>query len=757
MTAEAENFTGTIFEQTTRCRVCPSGWAAGPQALEWRGHMIQYSKGKPGLPNGAKRQILVAGLLLSASVLAMQPASAQEPTTWLNTTTVAGTRTELSVKDNPRSVTVITSKDIERRSPDSVAEMLRDVPGVEVADDSVAGMKRLRIRGESSRRVTILVDGQEITDHSTYGTPLLVDPSVIERIEVVRGPSSVLYGAKAIGGVVNITTKRGAEKPFQVETGGSYYSGSKGWQGFTSISGTQGSFDYRLSGSLDKHGDREVPTGIYSSTGKLDDTSFRNKNLYAHLGYRFGETENHYLALKVEQHRLESEGWPGELTPSIQKFKIDLPKRDRRKVGLYYDGDEINDTVRKIHADVYYQTVDRIFRNDVLTSAGVGRTVDVTSSSDDRIINYGLNTQVDLDLLPDHRTIVGAQYLYDGLTTRKTSRTTMTGFAPFPVTTNSASRDKAHIDTLSLYGQDEWSLTDTLKLIGGVRLYHTRTELDETTVASRAGFDASSDTRLLSSLGLTWAPDDATTFRASYSEGYITPTLLQMFSSTTAGGQGTTYGNPELEAELSRNFEIGARYEQGGFALAAAAFYSRAKDYITTGRCVAVTSYCLTMGTSSSPSSIYVNADQANTFGLEFLAEYAIGDTGFTPYVSGTWIRRELEFTNFSTYNSDTPALSGRLGVKYEGEWQDHSIWADLFVRSAVANKQTYASGSTVVTEELPGWGTLNLAFGGSFGENDRVTLSVHLNNLLDKEYRPTFSELPGVGRSIEVSARLKF
>lgn len=84
--------------------------------------MIQYSKAKPGLPIGATHQILVAGLLLSASVLAMQPASAQEQTTWLNTITVAGTRTELSVKDNPRSVSVITSKDIERRSPDSVAE-----------------------------------------------------------------------------------------------------------------------------------------------------------------------------------------------------------------------------------------------------------------------------------------------------------------------------------------------------------------------------------------------------------------------------------------------------------------------------------------------------------------------------------------------------------------------------------------------------------------------------------------------------------
>lgn len=512
-----------------------------------------------------------------------------------------------------------------------------------------------------------------------------------------------------------------------------------------------------LSGTVDKHGDRVVPKGRYTSTGELQDTSYNSDNLYAHLGYRFGEADNHYLALKLEQHRLESEGWPGELSPSIEEFRIDLPERDRRKIGLYYDGDDISDTIAKIHADIFYQTIDRKFLNDVVTSAGPTRTVAVESASDDRITDYGVNAQIDLELLDGHRTIVGVQFLSDNLETDKASTTTMTGFAPFPVVVNSSSYDKAHIDTYSLYAQDEWQLTDSLALTAGARLYHTQIGLDETSVAARAGFDDQTDTRLLSSVGLTWEALDNTTFRASYSEGYITPTLLQLFSSTTAGGQGTTYGNPELEPELSRNFEIGARYEDAGLALDAAAFYSKARDYITTTRCVTVTAYCLTTGTVSSPSSIYINADEATTYGLELQAEYELAGTGFTPYVSGTWIRRELEYTDFSTFNSDTPELSGRLGIRYEGEWQDHPIWADLFLRGAVKDRQTYQSGSSLVTEELPGWGTLNLAFGGSFGEDNGMTVSVHFNNIFDKEYRPSFGELPGYGRSVEVSARVKF
>lgn len=194
-------------------------------------------------PPRAIVRIASGALMLSVAPLAIDVAQAQDGTTWLDTITILGTRTEVSVQDNPASVTVLDQQELKKKAPESIAEMLRDVPGVEVVDASAPGMKRIRIRGESSRRVTILVDGQEITDHSTYGTPLLVDPSNVERIDVVRGPASVLHGAKAIGGVINIITKRGVDKPVQAEIGGGYYSGTDGWQGWAAVSGTVGALD----------------------------------------------------------------------------------------------------------------------------------------------------------------------------------------------------------------------------------------------------------------------------------------------------------------------------------------------------------------------------------------------------------------------------------------------------------------------------------------------------------------------------------
>lgn len=125
--------------------------------------------------------------------------------------------------------------------------------------------------------------------------------------------------------------------------------------------------------------------------------------------------------------------------------------------------------------------------------------------------------------------------------------------------------------------------------------------------------------------------------------------------------------------------------------------------------------------------------------------------------MTGAWTRRRLDFATYSTYNSDTPALSGRLGVRWEGEVAGGNMWADLFVRASSGAKLTSEEGGVLTTDRLPGWGTLNFAFGGSFGEDDRIQFGVHLNNLLDKEYRSSFDELPGTGRSVELTTRIKF
>ncbi|MDQ7989859.1 MAG: TonB-dependent receptor [Candidatus Dactylopiibacterium sp.] len=699
---------------------------------------------------------LLAALPLLAQAQTATPAQTAASATWLDTVTVVGTRTALPVRDNPASVSVVDQDQIERQAPESIAEMLRDVPGVEVVDSNAAGMKRLSIRGESSRRVTILVDGQEMTDHSTYGTPVLVDPANVERIEVVRGPSSVLYGAKAIGGVVNIVTRGGAARPIQLETGVSYDTAARGRQGWAALSGTLGAFDYRLSGQTSDYADRRVPESRYAADGRLHDTAYGSDNGSLHLGYTFGQRRNHVVALKAERNTLQTDSWtdPATLTYPITDFRIDLPRRERRKVGLFYDGTGLSDVVRKVHVDAYYQTVDREFSNLVTMRPTTATTVGVTSTSDDRIRNYGGTAQVDLALHADHTTIAGLHYLMDDLDTAKTSTQTVTmSMLPRPVSTVTASRDRAESRTASAFVQDSWRFAPAFSLSAGVRYYEVESELKSTTDATRAGQGSQTNRHAVKSLGLTYAGLPATTLRMQYAEGYTTPTLLQRYTDTSAGRGTTTYGNPDLAPETSRNLEAGARYNRDGLVLDGAVFHSRARNYITDQPCT--TTSCPSR--ASAGGYTYVNADQARAHGLELAAEYLLPGTSFTPYVNATWTRRQLRSAGLSTYDSGTPAVAGRAGVRHDARLGGHEIWSDLYLRAATGVKQTTLESGTAVTRELPGWATLNLGLGTKFGRDGAYQASLNLLNLFNKAYRASLEELPGAERSVVVTLRATF
>lgn len=676
-------------------------------------------------------------------------ASTSFASTQLDTVTVAGSGNEVTLKDNPASVSILNRKQIEQKGADSVAELLRDIPGVQVADSSAAGMKRIRMRGESSRRITILVDGQEITDHSTFGTPILINPASIERIEVVRGPASVLYGAKAIGGVINIITRQGSEKAVELEVGGSYHSGSNGYQGYASVSGSADRFDYRVSVAGEEHEDRVVASGSYSDTDKLKGTSFDNTDINLHLGYKLGENRNHQVSLKANQYKMSTDSWtdPTTLTFPIEEFNIQLPKRDLNKYGLYYEGQQLTGPIKRIQADGYYQWVDRDFSNHLLMRPSSMVSVAVDSTSIDRNINYGGSVQLDLNLPQNHELITGLQYLMDDLDTRKSTTETVNASSNI-----SHNNTRVNMETLSFFAQYTWNLPANFALSAGARFYHVRTELVDTNNPASAHDENTSNSQAVKSLGLTYTGFKHSTLRALYSEGYIMPTLLQMYTDTSAGRGVTTYGNPNLKPEISQNFELGWRFVDSGWLLDAAAFYTEADDYITSTPCSPL-SLCPSAATANEYTSI--NADSAKSFGLELQLEYNIQAIMLTPYVSGTWMRRETTQGGFSTYHNDTPLLTGKLGARYEHFFNNSDVWLDVYMRAATKSTGQENTNSSVDT--LAGYATAHLGIGGAFGSESQYQWNIHANNLLDKSYRASADELPGMGRNFILSMQARF
>lgn len=745
--------------------------------------------------------LLVTSITPRVMALETDSVRTSDKNTLLDTLTIVGTRTETSVKNSPVSVSVVEREQIERRGADSVAELLRDIPGISIVDSAAAGMKRVRIRGEQSNRVVIFVDGQELTDHSSFGSPFLIDPASIERIEVVRGPASVLHGAKAIGGVINVITRKGADKPVEFEVGGSYHSGTNGSQGMAAISGTLSDFDYRLTVSGDDHGDRRVATGEHSATKKLENSGFQNKDVTLHLGQKLGQQKNHYVSLKANHHSLEAEGWEdnfslvtlkniginpmiagqqAEITineAEIVKFNANLPKRDLNKVGLYYEGTGFSGTLTKIRTDVFYQQVDREFSNLINIDGRGGRvfipsmgpngmiipllTSDVAmdSISNDQTKTYGGSTQFDFQLLDAHYTILGLQFLQDNLETSKLNNITVLSANPLPPLpqyqppfgVKSDSFDEASMQTLSAFIQDEWSFAENFKLIAGGRYYYVKSELDETSSTNHSAGENSNHSRFVKALGLTYTGLEHTTLRASFSEGYVMPTLLEQFTDSRAGRGIVLHGNPDLEPERSKNYELGLRYQNRGVVFDGTVFYSDAKNYITFENC--------THSGKCTGGDRYINADKARSFGAELIMEYWIADTAYTPYLSTTWIRRELTVNEFATYATDLPSISGQLGVRYENMIGGTEVWGDLFVQGAtdIDKKERDIELSGKQSRHLAGWGTVNFNIGTQLGTSSQHKLMLHANNLTNKHYRASVDEMPAMGRNVVLSFNSKF
>ncbi|MBA2411542.1 MAG: TonB-dependent receptor, partial [Burkholderiaceae bacterium] len=206
-------------------------------------------------------------------------AEAQTDAPLLERVVISGSRTESTLADTGSAVSIITATELEQRQIRFVSDALREVPGIAVSRLGPAGTNtQVRIRGAEANHTVVLIDGVRINDPFTSEVDFAhLLSAQIERIEILRGPQSVLYGSEAIGGVISIFTKRGAPDVQADATaeGGSFstYSGTAALRGASQI------FNYALSASALKTDGTNV-----SRFGSEDD-GYRNRTLYARAGW----------------------------------------------------------------------------------------------------------------------------------------------------------------------------------------------------------------------------------------------------------------------------------------------------------------------------------------------------------------------------------------------------------------------------------------------------------------------------------------
>lgn len=416
---------------------------------------------------------------------------------------VTANRVETESSKIGAAVTVITAEQIERSQKKTVADVLRGVPGLAVSQTGGTGTNTaIRIRGAESYHTKLIIDGVDLSDPSKsqpqyeFGNLLAAD---IERIEVVRGPQSLLYGGDAMGGVIAITTRKGKGKPRVTANAeiGSHHT----YQAGTSVSGSEGRVSYALGIT---HFETDGISAASKRTGNDENDPFTNDTVNAKLG----------LAL--------TEFWDVEATGRFTRAKVDYDDWTTRAVD---DSDSMRTMERSGRLATNLALLDGRFRNSLAYSLSEAeRDIDngrsffgsrySTFDGESQKVEY----QGTAKLAPDNHTLVfGAEYKQDG--------TDQSGIVK-------------DVTDIGYYADYQFSPVESLFLTLGGRVDDHETFGTHKTGRATAAYlvDAT-----------------ATRLHGSYGTGFRAPSLYELYH--------PTYGNTGLKPEESRGWDFGVEQQ----------------------------------------------------------------------------------------------------------------------------------------------------------------------------------------------------
>lgn len=674
-------------------------------------------------------KIMIKRFVVIALIVEVLPVAADEIIT-ADTIVISANRDKQNIIDANESISVVSQDEVLLQGADTVADALQDAPSVLLVNDGTPGLKRVSIRGESAYRTLVMVDGQRITDQKTKsGAPLLINPFFIDQVEVVKGPAAVLYGSDAMGGAVNVITKKPSEDKFSTQVGLLYNGSDNAFSEYLNLSGTIENFSYAL-GLVNT----DAQDLYISDREKIDNTSYRNKGVNAYLAWQATddlkfEYKSEYF--DVDAHTASSTGIPG-----YAEFRAHIPKWRRVKHSLGFELTELNDYVSSLKASVFMQQNDKEFNSSVTRQ---GPFVSVLNEED----SYGANLQAQFTLGKYFSLITG----YDGERSQLKSNS-FVGLGTKNI--NLHDRDFSQI-THGLYVLLSTKFNERLTLNTAVRYNKVDTEAGSSFIngIKLHGFADEVNEKAVLSAGLVYKPLANVSWRLNWSQGYRVPNIQEMYLYTFTGE--LQVGNPSLKPETSDNYEIGFKYEGDLITSDFTVFYSDADDYIET-----VERDDLFPGMNIPFRTFtYNNIASAKTYGADWSLQ--LNFDSFEPYLDISFIKRKYDTGSIETYNTGVPAVKGRTGIKYYPECNYGYLTLDFYARFASRVKQDNAGGiSYFADDKYGGWTTLNLGAEYLFGDNEEYRIYGALENILDKNYQ-TSSLIHEPGRFVMVGVSASF
>lgn len=657
-----------------------------------------------------KRCFISAVIFTIVVLFIMGNSKAEEPPI-LEQVVVTASRVEEKKKDVTANVTIIKEEEIKNSSAKDLGELLaekgvghiRKYPGA-LTSVGIRGFRTETHGNDLQGYVLVLVDGRRA---GTGNVAKLLTKN-IERIEIIRGPGSVLYGSAAVGGVINVITKRGEGKPsIFLDT----MLGSYGYEEATlGLSGKYDILDFSASFTKQKMDDYETAEGTqYHNTGydSIENTSL-NLGVEFYPGQRVGIIYRNYTANEI--------GIPGYLSANDLD---DYAHKKNWSVDFSYEG---------IASNMGLQWRLRYF-----TGRDKDKWVDPIASNPD-----GWDNGIPSERITKQKGGQAQVSYTNGLATL----TAGADWVNYQIKTT-WDPQRSEFDNPAYFLLGKLNLFDQRLVINAGLRY----DLYEVEIKEGQGREED-DKNLSPRLGASFSLTEYLKLRANYAEAFKMPDAQQLAADYT--GWWTRYvGNPDLDPEKSKTYEVGIDLAYRTFSMGLTYFYTDFRDKIQPA-------------TTPSGDSTWENVGEATISGLE--ADFSIDVGAFLdwpievrPYASLVYItkRRDKETHQDLLYVSDATlsygitvsdgeGFSANLNVAYVGE-QRIQDWESGLWPAPVISKGGFSVANFTVTKPI-----LELEKYG------RLVLRGEIQNLFNKDYSYV-KGYPMPGRSFFLGLKYEF